>query len=96
MQVMRIKVDDGVGAFVGIVGKPGRIYTPYVRIDAHGTGSWIIRRMMANGDIAAFASTLMRGDKPYPLKRAVNHLLRIGREHGITKTAKKLLMEAKT
>ncbi|KKN76148.1 hypothetical protein LCGC14_0373430 [marine sediment metagenome] len=94
MRAMRIRVNDGVGSFTAVVGKPGRIYTPYVKIDSHGTGVAIIRRHMANGDVEAFASPLMKGDKPYPMTKAVNHMLRIGRKRGITKSARALLKEA--
>ena len=95
MQVMRIQVNDGVGSFAAVVGNKGRIYTRYVKIDSHGTGPFIVRRQMANGDVESFATPLTLGDKPYPLKRAANNMLRIGRKHGITKSARALLKEAK-
>lgn len=89
------RFNDTDGFFTAIIGNPGRIYTPIVKIESPTSGPHIIRRQIANGDIDMFSSPLMNGDKPYPLKKAVNHMLRIGREQGITKSAKKMLMEAK-
>ena len=93
MQAMMIKSDSG--SFTAVVGKPGRIYTPFVRMDSSGSGPFIIKRQMANGDMGLYAKQLLKGIDPYPLKKAINHMLRIGRENGITKAAKTFLMEAK-
>jgi len=94
VKAMQIRSDEGV--FTAVVGNPGRIYTPFVRVDGAGkSGPFIVKRQLANGDMELYASPLMKADKPYPLKRAINHMLRIGRANGITKAAKTFLMEAK-
>lgn len=93
MQAMRIR--DNEGSFTAVVGKASRIYTPYVRMDSYGKGPFIIKRQMANGDMDLYATPLTRTGKPYPVKRAINHMLRIGRANGITKAAKKFLLAVK-
>lgn len=96
MKAMLIKDDDG--SFTAVVGKPGRIYTQFVRMDGAGaTGPFIVKRKMANGDMDLYSSPLLwANDTPYPIKRIVKHMLRIGRENGITKSAKDFLRGAKT
>ncbi len=93
MRVVRFNDTDGF--FTAIVGKPGRIYTAMIRLDSPTAGPHVIRRQVANGDVESFSSPLMKGDKPYPIKRAINHMLRIGRERGITGEAKSFLLKAK-
>ena len=79
------------GTFCAILGQAGRLYTPYVCLE----GKVVSRRRMANGDVARYATDLMKGKRAYPIKRAANHMLRVGRTRGITKGARKLLKEAK-
>jgi len=64
-------------------------------MESNSTGPFIKKYQMANGDVELFVIPLLKGIDPYPIKRACNHMLRIGRNHGITKGAKKLLQEAK-
>lgn len=86
-----VRVSTTEGCFTAVMGEPGRIYTPYVCLE----GKVVSRHRMPNGDVARYATDLMKGTKPYPLKRAINHMLRVGRTRGITKGAKTLLREAK-
>ena len=89
MQVVRIRNDEG--SFSAILGEPSRLYTPYVMIDFP-----VRKRRMANGDVKRCTTqlTLGRTHKDYPLGRAVRHMLRVGRKHGITKSARLFLREA--
>ncbi len=92
MIVARVKTNEG--AFCAVLGKPGRLYTPFVSL-----ASFPVRKYrIANGDVKLYAKQLLLGTKrlDYPVKKAVNHMLRVGRMHGITKGARKLLMEAKS
>jgi hypothetical protein len=89
MRVVRIHSDEG--SFTAVLGKPGRIYTPYVCLADYP----VRKRRMANGDVAKYASELTLKGKPYPLKRAVRAMLRVGRQYGITGGAKALLKEAR-
>lgn len=41
-----------------------------------------------------YMKPLMRGRKPYPMKRAIRGFRRLAKTHGITKGAKKFLKEA--
>lgn len=88
MKVVRIHTDEG--QFTAVIGKPGRIYTPFVTVDFP-----VRMQRMANGDVAKFTTPLKLGEKDYPLRRAANHMLRVGRKHGISKRARNLLLEAK-
>lgn len=91
MQAVKLRVAGDAGEFCAILGKPGRIYTPYVSLQ----GKEVRKRKMANGDVERYGRPLLKGGREYPLKRAANHMLRAGRARGITKGAKRLLMEAK-
>ncbi len=93
MRALMVRKDEGV--FCAIVGNPGRVFTQYVRIDSPGKGPFVTQKKMANGDMDLYSKPMLRGIDPYPLKRAVNHMLRIGRKNGITKAAKQFLIEAK-
>ena len=93
MRAVNMKADNG--GFTAILGNPGRIYTPFVRMESNSTGPFVKKRRIANGDVELFTSPLMKGIDPYPIRKACNHMLRVGRKHGITKGAKKLLQEAK-
>ncbi len=93
MRAMSIRSD--CGTFPAVVGDKGRIWTKFVRMESPTTGPFIKQYKMANGDVELFAKPLLKGIDPYPMKRICNHMLRIGRKHGITKSAKKLLQEAK-
>lgn len=90
MRIVRVANDEG--SFSAVLGKPGRVWTPYVCLASYP----VRKRRMANGDVKLFCSelTLGRTKKAYPLKRAVRHMLRVGRQYGITGGAKKLLREA--
>jgi hypothetical protein len=90
-----VNLRDNDGGFCAILGNPGRIYTPYVRMESNTAGPFIRKRSMPNGDIALHSTPLMKGIDPYPIKRACNHMLRVGRTLGITKGARKLLQAAK-
>lgn len=90
-----VRLRDDHGTFAAVIGSPGRIYTPYVRIDSPNKGPFIKKWRMANGDIDKYSEPLMRGGKDYPVKTAANHMLRIGRKSGITKGARQLLNEAR-
>jgi len=93
MRAMILRKDEGV--FCAVVGKPGRIFTPYVRIHSPKTGPFVKKFKMANGDMELYSKPMLKGIDPYPLKRVANHFLRIGRKSGITKGARKFLMDAK-
>ena len=88
-----MRTDDG--GFTAVLGNPGRIYTPYVRMQTNSSGPFIKKRKIANGDVDHYCSPLLKGIDPYPIRKICNHMLRVGRMHGITKAAKKLLQEAK-
>lgn len=90
-----VNLRDNDGGFTAILGKPGRIFTPYVRMESNSSGPFIRKRKMPNGDVELYSSPLLMGINPYPIKRICNHMLRVGRKSGITKGAKKLLQEAK-
>jgi hypothetical protein len=85
-----VKIHTIDGVFTAVLGEPGRIYTPYVSIDFP-----VRKRKMANGDVERFTRPLLKGIDDYPIRRICNHMLRVGRQHGITKGAKALLQEAK-
>ena len=93
MRACSIKSD--CGQFPAVVGNPGRKFTHYVRMDSPTQGPFIKRYKLTNEEIDKYATPLLRGIDLYPLKRIVNHMLRIGRMNGITKAAKTFLMEAK-
>ena len=90
-----VNLRDADGGFTAILGNPGRIFTQYVRIESNSSGPFIRKRKMANGDVELFSTPLLKGIDPYPIKKACNHMLRVGRNLGITKGAKKLLQDAK-
>ena len=79
------------GQCAAILGEAGRIYTPYVIVEFP-----IRKRQIPNGDVDSYTRPLFlgKGNDPYPMKRIVRHLRRIGRKHGITKGALALLKEA--
>ncbi len=95
MRAVNMKAD--AGSFTAILGNPGRIYTPFVRMESNSTGPFIKMRKIANGDVELYTSPLLKGNllDPYPIRKACNHMLRVGRKHGITNGARKLLQEAK-
>ena len=94
MKACTIKSD--CGSFPAIVGNAGRTFTPFVRIESPTQGPFIKKYRLTNADMEKYSRPLLKGIDPYPLKTACNHMLRIGRAHGITKAAKALLMEAKS
>lgn len=83
MRVVHIHLEDGVKT--AIMGEPARLYTPYVMIDYP-----VCLRKMPNGDVTRYVKDI----PGYPLKKAVRHYKRIGRQNEITKGAKKLLAQA--
>ena len=87
-RAVRVHTDEG--HFSAVLGEPGRIYTPFVMVEFP-----VRKRKIANGDIERHTKPLLKGIDDYPVKKIANHLLRIGRQHGITKGARKLLQEAK-
>jgi len=82
-----VRMHTSTGFFCAVLGKPGRIYTPYVTLQTFP----IRKRKIRNTALPKVTAPLMRKDKPYPLKRGVNQMLRVGRNVGITKGAKTLL-----
>jgi len=90
MRVVRVHTNEG--QFTAVLGDPGRIYTPYVQVEFP-----VRKRRIPNGDVGLFTSQVTKGidKKDYPVKRAANHLLRIGRQHGISKGARQFLNEAR-
>ena len=92
MQAVHLHTEDGF--VVALLGDKDRIYTPYVALTFP-----IRKRRIANGDVAKFTRPLTIGhnkkQRPYPLTKLVNHLLRIGKAHGISKGARTMLMKAK-
>ena len=93
MKAVKLRTEHGVRAC--LLGDPGRLYTSYVTIDFP-----IRKHRIANGDVDRFTRPLTIGHKkrerPYPVTKLVNHLIRIGRAHGITKGARRLVMIAKS
>ena len=93
MQVVRIHTDDGF--HTAILGEPGTKFTSYVAVSFP-----VRKRRIRNADVTKHTRPLLvavgkSGQKDYPLKRAANHILRIGRQHGISGGAKELLLAAK-
>ena len=86
-----VRIHNGTGFFVAVMGQPGRVWTPYVTLE----GFPVRRRRIRNVKVAKATRPCMKGKNPYPLKRAANQMLRVGRQQGITKSARRLLMEAK-
>lgn len=97
MQTVRLHTPDGMTT--ALLGKPGRVYTPFVRIDSPSSGPFIRLYKIANGDVPLFTVPLHIGHgknwRPYPITRMANHMLRVGRANGITKGARTLLNKAK-
>jgi len=89
MKVVTIQHRDGGVRFskqfcTAILGKPGRVYTPYVIIEFP-----IRLRRIANGDVTRYTK-----DMDYPLKKACSRFMGVGRRHGMTKGARKLIKAA--
>lgn len=91
MQAVKIRIEEG--QFAAVLGKPGRMYTPFVMVEFP-----VRKRRIANIDVEKYTRPLFKGkgNDPYPIKRAANHMLRIGRKHGITKGARDLLNAARS
>lgn len=81
MRVVHIHTPHGVKT--AIMGEPGRVWTPYVMIE------YPVRLFKIRNTDKRYIK-----DMDYPLRKAVRHYLRIGREKGITKGAKRFLREA--
>jgi hypothetical protein len=86
MKAVTIFTEDGQCA--AVLGEAGRIYTPYVMVEFP-----IRKRRIFNVDVPKYTRPLFigKGNDPYPMKRIVRHLRRIGKHHGITKGATQLL-----
>ena len=82
MKVVWIHTEEG--SQTAILGEPSRLYTPYVIVEFP-----IRLRRMPNGNVAKYTK-----DMEYPLKKACNRYLRIGRKHGISKGARKFIRSA--
>lgn len=80
------------GAYSAVLGKPGRKFTPYVCL----SGYPVRKRRILNRDVERYCRQLTLGKREYPVTRAVNNMLRVGRQYGITKGARMLLKEAKS
>ena len=72
--------------------KPGTKYLHVVAIDA--TPSSGLRVWKVAKSEVKYMQPLMKGRKPYPMRRALKTFRAMGRTHGITKGAKKLIKEA--
>lgn len=76
---------ENVGWQHVVMGEPGRKYIPVVRIDGIVKVSKVdLRRPPAN-----YPAT--RRGRPYPVERAIRKLVKIGREIGMTDSAKEVL-----
>lgn len=89
MRVVKIQHRTGGLRFTeqfctAILGDPGRVYTPYVIVEFP-----VRLRRIANGDIKKYTR-----DLDYPLKKACSRFMGIGRRHGMTKGARKLIKRA--
>jgi hypothetical protein len=82
MKVVWIHTEEG--GRTAIVGEPARIYTPYVMVEFP-----IRLRRMPNADVAKYCT-----DMDYPIKRACNRYLKIGRKQGISRGARKFIKGA--
>jgi hypothetical protein len=98
MQVVRMHMQHGKyprihSSFTtAIIGEAGRKFTKYIALD------FPVRiRKILNTDVEKFTSQLTIGKarQDYPLKKAANHMLRVGRQHGISGAARKFLREAR-
>ena len=85
MRVAYLREEDG--SYLSVLGKPGRIYTPYVRFDYP-----VRMRRMANGDIKKYT----RDADKVQLKKLCRALIKFGntKHNTITKGARKLLRGA--
>ena len=82
MKVVWIHTEEG--SQTAIMGEPSRLYTKYVMVEFP-----IRLRRMPNGNVAKYTK-----DMDYPLKKACRGYLRIGRQHGISKGARKFIQSA--
>lgn len=85
-----VRIHNGSGFHVAVLGEPGRVWTPYVTIEGYP----LRRRRIRNTKLAKACRPLQLKGKPYPLKRAARHMIRVGKSAGATKGAIKLLREA--
>lgn len=85
-----VRIHNGSGFCVAVLGNRGRVWTPYVSIDAYP----IRKHKIRTAKLAKYCKPLELRGKPYPLTRAAKQMLRVGRNMGITKGAKALLKEA--
>lgn len=83
MRIVKLRTSEGITT--AILGKPGRIYTPFVMIEL----PIIRKRQMPNGNVALYAT-----DIEYPLKKACRRYLSFGRKHSITGSARKFIQGA--
>ena len=72
--------------------REGRKWLQVLAIDANKKGGMTIWKV-PKGDLR-FMTPLMRKGKPYPMSRALTVFRRVGRSHGITKGAMKIIKEA--
>lgn len=86
MKIVRYRTENQ--AVTGIAGKPGRIYTPVVWIDAP-----VRLYKVPNGDVERYAKD--QSDEPRAVKKAARQILAAGKRLGITKSAKLFLREAR-
>jgi hypothetical protein len=71
--------------------KRGRKWIQVLCIDATAGGGMRLWKVPLSDE--KYMRPLLRKGKPYPISRAVKSFRRVGRTHGISKGAKKLLTE---
>ena len=72
--------------------KRGRKWMQVLCIDATASGGMKLWKVPLSDE--KYMRPLLRKGKPYPFKRAIRIMRGIGKTHGISKGAKKLLKEA--
>jgi hypothetical protein len=77
---------------VAFVKHGGRKWLQVLCIDATASGGMKLWKVPLSD--TQYMRPLLRKGKPYPMKRALVSFRRMGKTHGITKGAKKLLKEA--
>lgn len=82
-KVVRLRTSEG--AFVAVMGEPGRKFTQYVSLEAFPVRA----RKIPNAEAERFSTELN-----YPIRKAVRNMRGAGRRHGITKGARQLLTRA--
>lgn len=85
-----VRIHDGHGFCVAVLGQKGRVWTQYVSINSYP----VRKQKVRTAKLGKLCRPLELRGKPYPLARAARQMLRVGKNMGITKGAKALLKEA--